>query len=169
MALRDGRWTCAKVSLSRSLGYGTYRFVVQDSGHLGPSAVLGMYTMDPTGKSESPNELDIELSRWGNPTGRNAQYVVQPFYAPENVFRFSLPGGVMTHTIRWEPGIATFQTTHGSTTMPGAKIVSTHQFTSEIPSPAAETVDIDLFDFHHSQNNDQHPVEVVLEKFEYIP
>jgi hypothetical protein len=85
------------------------------------------------------------------------------------VFRFSAPGGVLTHTIRWEPGVATFQTTPGVATRPGAKSVSTHVFTSEIPSPATETVYIDLFDFHHSASIGQRPVEVVIEKFEYLP
>jgi|SRR5271166_2446325 len=44
MAQRNGHWTCAEVSLNRSLGYGTYRFVVQDTAHLRPSAVLGLFT-----------------------------------------------------------------------------------------------------------------------------
>jgi hypothetical protein len=169
MALLNGRWTCAEVNLTRSLGYGTYTFVVGDTSHLSPAAVLGMYTLDLGGTTDSSNELDIEVSRWGNPTGRNAQYVVQPFYVPQNVFRFTAPAGVLTHTLRWEPGVASFQTTLGSTTKPGGKIVSSHLFTSEIPTPATETPYIDLFDFHHSFAGEQRPSEVVIEKFEYLP
>jgi hypothetical protein len=169
MALHDGRWTCAEVNLTRSLGYGTYRFVVEDSAHLEPSAVLGMYTLDIGGKNDGPNELDIEMSRWGNPTGKNGQYVVQPFYVPENVARFAAPAGLLTHTFRWEPGMASFQTIHGSASSSGTKIISAHVFTSEIPAPATETVHIDLFAFHRSGNAEQNPAEVVIEKFEYLP
>ena len=169
MSFRDGRWTCAEVNLTRSLGYGTYRFVVQDSAHLEPSAVLGMYTLDIGGKNGGPNELDVEMSRWGNPTGKNGQYVVQPFYVPENVTRFAAPAGVLTHTLRWEPGMASFQTTLGAASSSRAKIINAHVFTSEIPVPATETVHIDLFDFHRSGNAEQHPAEAVIEKFEYLP
>jgi hypothetical protein len=169
MALRDGRWTCAEVNLPHSFGYGTYTFVVQDVGHLGPSTVLGMYTRDVGGTTETPDELDIEVSRWSNPTCRNTQYVVQPYYVPQNVFRFTAPGGLLTQTFRWEPGVASFQTAFGSTTGRGAKNVSSHVFNSEVPAPATETVYIDLFDFHHSMAVEQRSVEVVIEKFEYLP
>jgi len=169
MALRDGRLTCAQVNLTRSLGYGTYRFVVQNVDQLGPSVLLGMYTRDIGGTTEGPNELDIEVSRRGNPVGMNAQYVIQPSALPQNVFRFTAPGGVLTHSFRWGPGIASFQTALGASTRPGAKIVSTHVFTAEVPTPATETVYIDLFDLHRSMSREQRPVEVVIEKFEYLP
>jgi hypothetical protein len=169
MEMRKGQWTCAEVNLTHSLGYGTYRFVVQDSAHLEPSAVLGMYVFDLEGKGDGPSELDVELSRWGNPKAKNAQYVVQPFYVPENVARFSVPAGVFTHSFRWEPGVASFQTVPGSGTIPGAKAISSHVFTSGIHPAAGETVHLDFYDFHHSQNLEQHPVEVVIEKFEYLP
>jgi hypothetical protein len=170
MAMNGGRWSCAEVNLTRSLGYGTYRFVVQDIAHLRPSAVLGMFTFDELGADDSRrNELDIELSRWGNPSGKNAQYVVQPFYIPENVARFTAPPGVLTHILRWGPGSASFQTVRGSVAGPGAKTVSEYSFSSGVPTTAAETVHIDLYDFRHSKNNSQTPAEVVIEKFEYLP
>src|SRR6202040_111439 len=96
-----------------SLGYGTYRFAVQDSADLQPSGVLGIYTLDEGKPDEIRSELDIELSRWGNPTNKNAQYVVQPYYVPENMSRFMAPAGVLTHILRWEPGVASFKTVRG--------------------------------------------------------
>ncbi len=169
MALLNGRWSCAEVSLSRSLGFGTYKFVVQDSAHLGPSAVLGMFTFDEAGDDDARNELDIELSRWGIPDAKNAQYVVQPFYVPENVARFMAPAGVLTHILRWDRGIASFKTVSGPVAGPGSKTIAAHDFTSGIPTPAAETVHIGLYDFHHSKSELQLPAEVVIEKFEYLP
>jgi len=169
MMQRDGRWTCAEVNLTRSLGYGTYKFVVQDTGHLGPSAVVSMFTVDEFRADNTRIELDIEMSRWGNASSRNAQYVVQPFYVPENLFRFNAPLGVLTHTIRWEPGIASFKTVRGADSGPGSATVSEHNFTGGIPIPAAETVHIDLYDYHHSRNAAPLPAEVVVEKFDYLP
>src|SRR5271168_3701541 len=135
MGQRDGRWSCAEVSLNRSLGYGTYKFVVQDSAHLAPSAVLGMFTWDDVRSADLHNELDIELSRWGDPKGKNAQYVVQPFFAPENLSRFTAPAGVLTYILRWEPGSVSFKTVSGADDSDG-KPISEHVFTSGIPAPA---------------------------------
>jgi hypothetical protein len=166
---KDGRWSCAEVNMNRSLGYGTYRFVVQDSAHLGPSEVLGMFTWDEFGSDEARRELDIELSRWGNPKSKNAQYVVQPFYVPENVARFSVPKGVFTHVLRWQPGSASFKTISGSAANPDAKAINEHAFTSGVPAPAGETVHIDLYGFHLAKSAARQPAEVVIEKFEFLP
>ncbi len=169
MGERDGHWSCAEVNLTRSLGYGTYKFVVQDSAHLSPSAMLGMFTVDERRGDYTRVELDIELSQWGKRGSKNAQYVVQPYYIPENIARFSVPSGVLTHILRWEPGVASFKTVQGSGIGPGSRSISEHVFTSGIPAPAAETVHIDLYDFLHSKSNPHDPAEVVIEKFEYLP
>jgi hypothetical protein len=169
MALRDGRWSCAEVNLTRSLGFGTYKFVIQESAHLGPSAVLGMFTWDDARDDDTRSELDIELSRWGRPGSKNAQYVVQPFYVPENVSRFTVPSGVLTYILQWGRGVASFKTIRGSAVDPASKTVSEHLFTSGVPAPAFETVHISLYDFHHSENMSPLPAEVVIERFEYLP
>lgn len=164
-----GRWSCAEVSLNRSLGYGTYRFTVQDTGHLGPSAVVGMFTWDDVRSGDFKNELDIELSRWGKPGAKNAQYVVQPFYVPQNVARFNTPAGRVTHMFSWYPDRADFKSVRGDAAKSSGPAISEHVFTSGIPTPASETVHIDLYDFRHSKLNLQQPAEVVFEKFEYFP
>jgi len=169
MGDHDGRWTSAEVKLTRSLGYGTYRFVVQDSAHLEPSAVLAMFTLDERQDQEIRTELDIELSSWGNARKKNGDYTVQPYYVPENTTHFSVPPGRFTHVLRWEPGVASFRTLYGEATGPGAKELAHHVFTSGIPVPGGETVHIDFYDFFHSQSGLIHPSEVVIEKFEYLP
>jgi hypothetical protein len=169
MTDRNGTWTCADVSLTRSLGYGTYTFVVQGSARLNPSAVVGLYTWDDIRSGDFRNELDIELSRWGDPKNKNAQYVVQPFYVPENVFRFVVPPGVVTHSLRWEPGKVSFRSVKGASLDSTATPISQHVFTSGIPSPASERAHIDLYEFHHLTNPTHQPSEVVIEKFEYLP
>jgi hypothetical protein len=168
MEERNGKWTCAEVYLTRSLGYGTYKFVVQDSAHLSPSAVFGLFTWDLERSQNFRNEIDIELSRWGDPKGKNAQYVIQPFYVPENVSRFTVPAGAVAHSFRWEPGKVSFRSIRGASGS-GNAAFSQHVFTSGTPSAASENVHLNLYDFRHSQHPVQQPSEVVIEKFEYLP
>src|SRR5271156_4994791 len=165
MEEHDGVWTCAEVSLTRSLGYGSYIFVVQDIGHFGPSSALGLFTSDDFRTDDILTELDIELSRWGIEDNKNAQYVVQPFYIPENISRFMAPAGVLTHVLRWESRRASFKTVRGSVIGPGAAIVSQHIFTSGVPTPAKETAHVGLYSYRHTQSPSTQPVEVVIEKF----
>jgi hypothetical protein len=51
----------------------------------------------------------------------------------------------------------------------GPKVIGSHDFTSGIPTPGGETVHLDFYEFHHSQNIEWHPAEVVIERFEYLP
>jgi hypothetical protein len=169
MGETNGRWLCSEVKLTRSLGYGTYKFTVEDSAHLSPSAVLGVFTLDEQHGEEPRAELDIELSQWGKPEGHNAMYVVQPYYVPGNVARFSVPPGIETHTLHWEPKSASFKTVQGVKAGSKSRSISEHVFTSGIPTPAGESVHINLYDFLHSRNKLQRPAEVVIEKFEFLP
>jgi hypothetical protein len=165
----NGRWTCAEVGLTRSLGYGTYKFTVRDGAHLPSSAVVTFLTFDDEQTQDSASEIDVELSRWGDPKRKNSQFVIQPYYVPENVFRFESPAGAVTHTFHWEPGRVTFQSEIGSAQSPGARPIASHAFSSGVPVPAKETVRMNLYDFQHSHHPSQPPAEVVIEKFEYLP
>jgi hypothetical protein len=164
----DGRWTSAEVILTRALGYGTYAFTVRDTSTLDPAAALGMLTWDEQGLDQNHRELDIEISQWGDPIIPNAQYVLQPFYVPANVARFSAPRGTLTHSLRWEPGRASFRTTRGKNAMAG-DVVAQHEFTSGVPSPGAERVRMNLYYFRYAPKPPQKDVEVVIERFQYLP
>jgi hypothetical protein len=159
-------WTSAEVSLSRSLGYGSYRFVVHDISHLEPAAVLAISTWDDSGPYR---EMDIEIGRWGEPTGKNAQYVVQPYYVPANVVRFLSPAGTQAYSFTWEPGRVSFMTSRESAATSKSGIVAAHVFTSGIPSPGSETLHINLYVFDNKRSPLQHEVEVIIEKFQYLP
>jgi hypothetical protein len=165
----DGVWSCGEVSLVRSLGYGSYVFVVDDTSHLGPSAALGLYTADDFRTSDIPGEMDIELNHRAIADNKNAQYVVQPFYISDNLVRFIAPVGVLTHTMRWEPGRASFETTRGSAKNPRASKVAEHIFTSGVPIPNKETAHIDFYIHRLSNNSPLKQEEVVIERFEFLP
>jgi hypothetical protein len=169
MEEHDGRWTCAEIVLNRSLGFGTYRFVVKDTGQLDPFAVVGMLIWDDSASEETRKELDVEVSQWGNPAAKNAQYVVQPYYVPGNIVRFTAPHEELTHIVHWAPGVASFKTASGAPVRTAEKSIADHTFTIGIPSPGAERVHLTFYRFHGSGTAARRPAEVVFEKFDYLP
>lgn len=169
IAKKSGQWTCSEVALTRSLGYGSYSFVVRDTSHFEPAVVLAIFTWDYAEGDQNNREMGIEISRWGNTASENAQYLVQPFYVPANVARFSAPGGMLSHSFRWEPGRVSFSTARGSVNDPTSAVVSEHAFTSGVPSPAAETVRMAFYVYANIDNPLQNDSEVIIEKFEYLP
>jgi hypothetical protein len=171
-----GQWTSAELKLTRSLGYGTYRFQVRDTSHLEPSAVLTLITWDGVGTESNRRELDIELSRWGYVDNTNVDYVVQPYYVPANFVAFRTPPGPQTHSFRWELGKATFSTVAGSGNAVDNRVIHEHVFTSGVPSPGGESVRIALYVFHQGASRKVLPSiplknenEVIIDKFEYLP
>jgi hypothetical protein len=163
-------WSCAEVVLNRSLGYGTYVLEVRDISHLEPAAVLSMTTFDEWGGEQYYREMDVEVSRWGDSSSKNnAQYVIEPYYRPGNVFQFAAPSGPLTYSMQWEAGHARFKTVRGSSPDPKAPVVSEHEFTLGIPSPGQERLHLFFYVVASDKNPIQHDNEVVLEKFAYLP
>jgi hypothetical protein len=166
---RSGDWTCAEVSLTRSLGYGTYSFVVRDVSHLQRAAVFGIFTWDYAGGNSSHREMDIEISRWGDPGMKNGQYVIQPYYVPENTTRFTVPAGTVTHSFRWDPGRVVFRTVAGAGGIGKSQAAAEHVFTSGVPSHGAESVRMNLFVYRNATPSLSEETEVVIEKFQFLP
>jgi hypothetical protein len=163
-----GKWTAAELKLTRSLGYGTYRFQVRDVSHLEPSALLTLITWDGVGTESTRRELDVELGRWGQLENTNVNYVVQPYYVPANIVAFRTPAGVYTHSFRWEPGQVMFSTVAGSGNT-GGRVINQHVFASGVPSPEGKSVRISLFVFHQGPIPLKNENEVIIDKFEYLP
>jgi hypothetical protein len=164
-----GKWTAAEVKLTRSLGYGSYRFQVRDTSHLDPSALLTLITWDGVGTESDRRELDVELGRWGHLENTNVDYVVQPYYLPANYFAFREPPGAYTHFFRWEPGQVTFSTVAGSDNTGGGRVINRHVFTCGVPSPGGETVRIALYVFLRGPIPLKNENEVIIDRFEYLP
>ena len=164
----SGRWHCAEVNMTRSLGYGTYRFVVRDSSFLEPATVLGMFTWDNDAAEQYYREFGVELTRWGDPTNKNGQFIVEPYYVSANVVRFMTPSGRVTYSFRWQPENLSFTATQGDGKTKQRPIAE-HSFTSGIPAPGNESVHMNLYVFGSSRIPLKNQTEVVIEKFEYIP
>jgi len=159
-----GEWTGAEINLSRSLGYGMYSFTVRNAP-LEPPTVLGMFSWDPLEAGQNHRELSIQLSQWGEPASKNTQYVIQPFYIPANLHRFTSPSKAVTHAFHWEPGRVSFTTMEAGHPTP----ISEHVFSSGIPSPGGERIHINLYAYGKSPIPQRDGVEVVIEKFTYLP
>ena len=159
-------WRNGQVRLSRSLGYGLYKVVVDDVAHLEPAAVLAIFTWDDFGPSR---EMSIEMSRWGQPENKNGQFVVQPWDVAANAVRFMNPPGKVTYWLKWEPGSVLFRASRGSGAWPGMGAIAEHQFTSGVPSAGDERLTIGLYAYNSSPFPLQHEAEIVIESFEYLP
>lgn len=159
----DNDWSCAEASLTQNLGYGTYEFVVRGLDALEPAAVFGMFTFDYAGGALHNREMSIEISRWGDPERKNAQYILQPYYVAANVHRFNTPSGTLTFTIRWEQDRCTFRTLRGTA------LVSEHLFTTGVPTPGLESIRLALYVYRAATVKLQQPMEVVIERFTYFP
>jgi hypothetical protein len=166
---RDGRWTSAELRLTHSLGYGTYSFDVRDTSELDPSAAFSMYTFDPLGSDQNFRELTVDISRWGEPGNLNGQFVVQPETVPANVFRFAVPAGLVTHSFRWEPGRAAFKVVRRTGTPRGEGVVAARLFTARVPTAGAETLHLTLLYDRSAARPPSKAVEVVIEKFAFLP
>jgi hypothetical protein len=164
-----GKWSAAEVKLTRSLGYGTYRFHLRDISHLEPSALLTLIAWDGIGTESTRRELDVELGLWGFLENTNVNYVVQPYYVPANIVAFRVPPGAYTHSFRWEPGKVTFSTVAGSDNTGGGRVINQHVFTSGVPSPEGESVRLALYVFHQGKIPLESENEAIIDKFEYLP
>jgi hypothetical protein len=166
---KDDRWTCSNVVLTHSFGYGTYLFSLEDVSHLEPAAVLTLFTWDDLGADQNHREMDIEISRWGNPAIKNAQFVMQPYYVPLNVARFATPPGQVTYSFQWEPAKVSFQALRGGDGISQRGTVATHVFTSGVPSPGSESVSMNFCAFAFSKVPLEGDAEVVIDKFQFLP
>jgi hypothetical protein len=169
---RNNQWTCSEVNVTRSLGYGTYVFTVEDTSDLDPAAFFAIFTWDHSSKQGNHGEFDINISRWGDPQNENgnAQFVVQPAFLPLNLTRFRAPGGKLQHTIVWEEGRVTMLTSQVSGKQ--TRLVSKHVFTDEVPRPGDESLRMALYaysDPNHKLPAIRRRSEVVVDRFEFLP
>ena len=113
--------------------------------------------------------MDIEISRWGEPEDKNAQYVIQPYVVPANTVRFAAPGGTLTYRMDWQPGRVAFRTVRGSSSSGERDVVAEHVFTSGVPSLGNERIHLNLYAFTGARSPMRNGSEVIVDKFEFLP
>jgi hypothetical protein len=164
-----GIWYSSEVVLTRTLGYGTYTFSMRDAGPLDPAALLTFYTYDEDAPAENFREMAIALRRPDARARLSGQYILQPSDVAANVARFTAPAGMVTHSLRWEPGRVVFATNRGSRPAPALSNGVQHEFTVGVPSTGKERVRIALYYFRNAPVPPQRNVEAIIERFQHFP
>lgn len=172
ITLARKRWTCAEVVSVASFGYGSYRFFLDSpAGDIDPNAVLGLFTWSDA-PAYNHHEIDIEMARWGVPTNDNTQYVVQPWDAAGHMVRFSMEPGLSpsTHSFDWRAPEVRFQSVRGLT-LPAAPgdVLREWTFNGAVPVPGGENARMNLWLFQGAAPQSKQPVEVVVNRFEFVP
>jgi len=168
---RDGRWRCAEVVSQEPLGYGRYTFhLASRVDQLDANVVLGLFTWDDD-PAFTHREIDIELSRWGDPANEIGQFVIQPFQDPSRIFRFpwTQAGEASTHWFDWRDRQVSFGSHPGQVAaMPDA---AQWQFTGpEIPPPGPGTnARMNLWLLNGQAPLDEQAIEVVVSDFQFEP
>ncbi|HTT87311.1 MAG TPA: hypothetical protein VMF60_08090 [Acidimicrobiales bacterium] len=110
------QWTVGEVYATRSLGYGTYTWVLDTRvDNLDPNMVLGLFTY-ANARAYHHREIDVEASRWRNIVDHtNAQFVVQPSGRRHNLLRITeQPTLPATFSFRWTATSLTFSAPNAS-------------------------------------------------------
>lgn len=160
-----GRWFCAEVINTQSLGRGTYTWTLDSPvDALDRNVVLGLFTWndDP---AYNHRELDWEAARWGDaadPT--NGQYVVQPWDGDGNLQRITLPPGVSQSTQSFTWGLSSVTFTSSSATPATWTYMG-----PDVPVPGGENARMNLWLFRGAAPSDGHEVEVVIRSFSFQP
>jgi hypothetical protein len=167
---KNGKWYCAEVVCTRNLGYGTYRFIVNNSANTqDQNSVLGLFTWDDN-SDYNHREMDIEISRWGEMTNNNSQYVVQPYSSKENIIRFmnSDSTGSSIHEFTWNPKDIHYMSKRSDDT-PNSTIYDWNYSGKDIPKPGKENPRINFWLFNGVFPEKEENQEIIIDQFEYYP
>jgi hypothetical protein len=171
---RSNLWQCAELVTGRTFGNGNYRFELASRvDNLDPNIVLGLFTWsdDP---AYADREIDVELSRWGNPADtNNAQFVVQPYQISGHLLRFAVPAGQTnsTQSFRWETNQATFQSLRGSFSSSPVSTNVTSSWTNTLGTPQTgdENIRINFWLSNGNSPSNNSEAEVVIKSFDFVP
>ncbi len=172
-------WASTEVTTAEALGYGDY--VLTTEGRLDlldPGVVLGLFLWEygPCWDYgyvwwNAFNEIDIEYSRWNDPSSDLGQFVAQPFDYPGNISRFDASFGddeVASHAMRWLPDRVEYRVWRGG---PGdeseANLIHSWTYTGpHIPRPEQPRMHLNLWRIDNDPASNQ---EIVFRDFTFIP
>jgi hypothetical protein len=175
---RDGKWSCAEVTMRRRLGFGRYQF--QATGRLDrldDNVVLGFFNY-PTGDvgSDGTHEIDIEFARWGEAKNQIGNYTVWPVLKPlkqaSKSFSVTLTGDRTTHRFLWSRDEVRFRSLQGHREDDREEInswVYSPQEASRHVSQQPMPVHINLWLFKGLAPKNGREVEVIIHEFNYTP
>lgn len=197
----NGVWSASEVRVvlpqaQMPFNYGIFQFSVQSisviasngtvvSNELPPDITLGMFTWDSMENyavHENWNhEVDIEISRWGNATNKDAQFLIQPDIKGPQWTRFftgpdgSFDEGGHVYEINWAPDVMSwYSDANGGTSFTYTSQIAQETGTTDYIQclPANIEIRINLWNYlgpvQPTLESDQY-VEVVIDNFSYTP
>jgi hypothetical protein len=174
-----GNWFSTEVVTEEALGYGDY--ILTTVGRLDlldPQAVLGIFLWeygpcwdDAYTWWNAYNEIDIEYSRWQNPSSDICQFVAQPYNWSGNIERFDYTfseGEVVSHAMRWLADRVEYRVWRGEADdeSPENMIHSWTYTGPHIPRPEQPRMHLNLWKIDGTPAGDQ---EVVFKDFNFLP
>lgn len=166
---RNGEWYCAEVLTDHYLGSGLYQFEAEASiDNLDPQVVLGGFNYSDHYPTDQ-DEIDVEFSRWGDPAGPNAQFVVQPFEdCLRHQFYLTHTGARSTHEFLWTPDSIHFASRQGGLHEIWEDVETFTCVTTDpdcVQLPDAERMRFNLWLHQGNTPDDSQEVEVVVSDF----
>jgi len=155
-------WYCSEVYAQKSYGYGEYRFYVAGNVEkYDPEIVAGLFTYET-----DTREIDIEFSRWGNPSNVDGWFTVQPVVAGnQQSFAMNLMGDNSTHKFTWSSNSIFFQSYRGhSETLPSSdSLIKAWNYTGNYNPPTGnESLHINFWLFGGHVPVNQQEAELVI-------
>ena len=174
------QWRCSEIVLENALGYGTYRFKTNTRmDQLDPNVIFSPFIWEyPQCYSSdtwwnSPNEFDIEFSRWGDSANWPAQYAAQPWDWPGNVHRFDLPATSqaqqLTSQFEWTPHEMICNTWLGHADAPTSEtLIHSWTYTGpHLPRPEQPRVHMNMWLLSGEPPQNGQPSTVVVSAFDF--
>ncbi len=165
-----GLWQCAEIVTYATPGYGRYIFRGDTAPNsLDANAVLGLFTWADRNEDPNHREIDIEWSRWGNPTDlTNSQFVVQPYSPTGHLQRITIPAGTTSSVQQWNwltTGVS-FQALEGTSAITW-NYPATNTVSPNLPVSCDENVRCNLWLCNNAGPTSGQATEVVLTAFEH--
>lgn len=177
----SGVWYSSEITTEEVLGYGDYQFTtIGRIDALASNVVFGFFhwqyplCFDGGNPWNLHNEVDVEISRWGNPADVPAQFIVQPFQVANNGERFDLSYSsdteLTTFAYRWFSDRIEFRAWKGDTNseLPGNMIHSWVYTGPYIPSEDIARMHMNFWQFQ-GPPDDGLDQEIVITDFVFIP
>jgi len=176
----DGHWACAEVTMTKSLGFGTYQWQVEGRpDQMDRNLVLGLfnYTTPDIGP-DGTNEIDIEFARWGNASWPNGNWTIYPaVVGPKplsTTFEVALTSNLSTHRFTWSSDRVRYASLNGlhdigdNNGLFQKKTFSPASAQRRIPQNALP-VHMNLWLFKGQAPSNGQSVEIVLRSFKFVP
>ncbi len=164
-----------EVRSRRPLGYGSYEArILARLDRLDPQVVFGFFTFELPSEHPYHREIDIEVSRWGNPDMTNMQFSVQPSNVLENRHRFELQqnGEATTHRFTWTPERVEFVSWHGHGEYPPPPELEVARFVVEgsvVPRPARARAYFNFWRYQGLPLQEASREKIIISDFRFTP